>query len=348
MGATAPAPAAVVEIGPPESDEPPTRYLPGDWEAPDTLLVAHDSEWPEPLAAIIAAAKQDAQVFVVASPAELADPTYMTWLSSHGAEVLVADHDTPWIRDYGPMSVVDSEGMFHWLDFRYSDERPLDDFSPAEVADRLGVELERQAEWLDGGALIGSGTGLCAITDTSLGTLGIDEDDEEQLERFLGAVGCDVLAVVPSLPDEETGHVDLIAQFLSEDVVAVAQDVSAQGPVADALETAVETLEGAARAHGHPLRIVRVPLAVRGDVFYSYVNVMRLRSQLLVPQFVAVSELERDAYETFRAELPGVRITPIAADAMALRGGAIHCVTLGLHRARDIRGVQGAALSALR
>lgn len=309
----------------------PTRFYRGDWEPPNVLLVAYDEDWPEELGALIDSAHHEVDVYVVAGADELADPVFLSWLSSHRAGVLPASHDTPWIRDYGPQQVIEPNGEVKWLDFRYSEERPFDDLVPIELAPRLGANVEPQTFWLDGGALISNGSGLCAMTDTSLSEMGIDEEDDEQFDRFLVTVGCDVMAVLPALPREETGHADVIAQFLSETVVAIGEaDPATPADVAGALDEAVTTLDEAALAFGQSLSVIRLPLAARGDRFYSYVNGTRLPMRYLVPRFQTTPELERIVHRRLRAALPDVTLVPILADSMVERGGALHCITLGL------------------
>jgi agmatine/peptidylarginine deiminase len=145
-------------------------------------------------------------------------------------------------------------------------------------------------------------------------------------------LGCPTLAILPELPDETTGHVDVIAQFLSPTVAVVASvDPRADIQMAIALDEATERLAEAAELRGERLSIVRLPMEVDGEAFYSYVNSTRLKNRLLVPDYDRVSpQTQRLAYAKLKSALPTVELVPIKADMMADRGGAVHCVTLGL------------------
>lgn len=97
------------------------------------------------------------------------------------------------------------------------------------------------------------------------------------------------------------------------------------------LDEAAEQLLAAAAMANQPLEVSRVPVAMEGTRFYSYVNATRLRTRLLVPRFSFVPvELEQAAYRALRMALPGVELVTIDADKLISHGGALHCLTLGL------------------
>ena len=196
----------------------------------------------------------------------------------------------------------------------------------------FGVELEGLSIGLDGGALISDGHGLCASTQEYFQWEGIDLGDEDLRRQLLAQLGCATLVLVPTLIREPTRHIDMIAQFLAPDRVAVAQiDDPIDGP---RLDVATERLVAAARARGVELQVVRVPMVAADDGEYrSYVNSLRLRRTLLVPTYLDVPPAtELDAYEALSSALPEVTLVPVAADEMIRLRGALHCVSLGLGR----------------
>ena len=121
------------------------------------------------------------------------------------------------------------------------------------------------------------------------------------------------------------GRVAQIAGVVAGDVVArLAGGGGAVVEAADNLATAAELA-------GYDLSVFRVPIATSNEVFYSYVNATRLKTRLLIPSFPSQPrELERDAYDVLTAALPDLELVPIKSDAMVSRGGAVHCITLGL------------------
>lgn len=307
--------------------------LRGDWDTPSALMVVYNSTWKRALRHLLSLAQKDLPVYVLATPEDARSREFGRWLRGVPFAGLVSiELDTPWIRDYGPLEVVRPRGIA-WLDLSYAPEdRPLDDAVPSLLGEVFETLSEREHLPLDGGAIISSGTGLCGITEASFQTLGVDLADPAHVERFLATVGCRTLALLPELPSESTGHVDMVAQFLSPDKVAIAVPTPrSRADVKSALSRARRALESAAAAHGQPLSFVELPVERRRDRYYSYVNGLRTPGHYFVPSYSKVSrKLEREARRRLAEALEGVTVVGINSDEMIESGGAIHCVTLGL------------------
>jgi agmatine/peptidylarginine deiminase len=183
---------------------------------------------------------------------------------------------------------------------------------------------------------VSNGSGLCAITRTSLIDADLPGPNADTLELFLASLGCHATAVLPGIPEETTGHADVVVQFLAANLAMVAWvDPEEAGELSRDLDQAAEHLATAAELGDYELQIVRIPIVVVGETFYSYVNLARLRSRILVPRFNNIAEeIEQSAYATLEAAVPGVSLVPIDADTMIQLGGAVHCVTLGLGPSR--------------
>jgi len=310
----------------------PKRRLRGDWEPPETLLLAYTHEWRDSLAELIAAAQPQTHVFLLASDAELEDREIAAWFGRHHVSTIRIEHDTPWVRDYGPIEVLDERGRRRWVDLSYYDERPLDDALPEQLARLARVEVE--SYWLqgEGGALAGNGRGVCAMTQPSLEGLLQGMTNDDRLESLMEMLGCHSLAVVPALANEQTGHVDVLVQFLGPELAVVAEmDPKVDREAAEGLDASADALAAAATAVGQKLDVIRVPMHVAGEAFFTYVNGTRLRERFLVPYYYRVDpRVQSQAYSRLREALPGVTLVPIHADPMVLRGGAVHCLTLGL------------------
>jgi agmatine/peptidylarginine deiminase len=246
--------------------------------------------------------------------------------------VVSIDLDTPWIRDYGPLEVQRSRGI-SWLDMIYAPEdRPFDDAVPTLLGEVFEAAHEREYFHLDGGGIISNGDGLCGMTDASFAGLGLDTGDSVRVDRFLQTVGCRTLARLPELPAEATGHVDMLAQFLSAATVAIAVPTKKSPEnVREALERARQALVLAAEAHGQGLEFVELPLESHKERYYSYVNGLRTPSHYFVPSYSRVNrKVEAEAHRRLARALAGVTVVAVDSDDMIESGGAIHCVTLGL------------------
>ena len=324
------------------ADRAPGRSLRGDFEPPDMLLLAYNRDWVETLSAIVSAARGQTRVGLLVSPADiphlkqtgLGNPTHV--------ELLRTALDSPWIRDYGPIETYDEKFGAVWLDYDYSWTRPADDRLPRWLARVLHTPVEASHFVLDGGAVISNGQGLCALTVTSLRDSGLTLERDAELASFLASLGCAVTAVLPQVPGERTGHADMLGQFLSPEHLMLAELDARTHPVPAArLDQAAQQLLAAASMANQPLEVTRVPIAMEGTRFYSYVNATRLRTRLMVPRFSFVpEELEQAAYRAVRQAVPDVDFVAIDADKLISHGGALHCLTLGLGSAE--RRPQGA------
>lgn len=307
--------------------------LRGDWDTSSALLVVYNATWRGPLERLLEHAHSDLPVYVLATPEDTKSSQFKRWLRRVPfAGVVSIELDTPWIRDYGPLEVQRSRGI-SWLDMIYApDDRPLDDAVPMLLGEIFETLQEQEYFHLDGGGIISNGDGLCGITDASFAGLNVDTADSAQVERFLETVGCRTLARLPELPEEATGHVDMLAQFLSRDTVAIAAPTrKSPEDVREALERARRALELAAETHGQVLSFVELPLVSHKERYYSYVNGLRTPSHYFVPSYSRVSrKVEAEAHRRLAAALDGVTVVGVDSDEMIASGGAIHCVTLGL------------------
>lgn len=316
---------------------PMTRVLRGDFEAPDTLLLAYEADWLDSVRQVIAAAAGQARVLLLSSRREAQTGALRELAAASHVDVLTGDFDAPWVRDYGPLQTYELATGPLWLDLGYTGSRLQDDQLPSVLSSRMQARLENPGFDVDGGAVISNGQGLCALTRTSLLDAGFAEPESGELEAFMAGLGCHATAVLPAIPGEPTGHVDVVAQFLATDLVMVAWlDPSTNAELGRALDGVADRLATTAELAEYPLQIVRVPIQASGDTFYSYVNATRLRTRLLVPRFNELPEaLEQSAHARLAEALPDVAIVPIEADVMVRRGGAVHCVTLGLGTSRE-------------
>jgi agmatine/peptidylarginine deiminase len=307
--------------------------LRGDWDTTSALLVVYNSTWRLPLERLLAFAHDDLPVYVLATPEDTDSTEFRRWLAAMPFAGLVSiDLDTPWIRDYGPLEVQRARGI-SWLDMVYSpDERPLDDAVPTLLGEVFATPHETEQFSLDGGGIISNGDGLCGITEATLEGVQLDTADPDQVESFLETVGCRTLARLPELPSESTGHVDMVAQFLSRDKVAIAVPTDdSPTEVKEALDRARHALMQAAAVHGQALDFVDLPIVSHEERYYSYVNGLRTPSHYFVPSYSHVKpRLQAEAYRRLAQALEGVTLVPVDSDEMIESGGAVHCVTLGL------------------
>jgi agmatine deiminase len=308
--------------------------LRGDWDTSAALLVVYNRSWQGAIQRLLAYAHDDLPVYVLATPRDARSSAFHRWFAHVPFAGLVSMAlDTPWIRDYGPFEV-QSKGEISWLDMIYAPEdRPRDDAMPTLLGQVFDVPSQAEPRFhLEGGGIISNGEGLCGITESSLQDLGLTDAQEDQWESFLETIGCRTLARLPQLPSEATGHVDMLAQFLSPTQVAIAVPTADSPPdVEEALLGARQALAQAAEAHGSRLDFVELPLVNHEDLYFSYVNGLRTPAHYFVPSYSLVDPaLQALAHDRLAQALAGVQVVGVDSDEMIESGGAIHCVTLGL------------------
>lgn len=330
-------PAAVLLAG----DDHDGWRLRGDWEPPDTLLLTWSEAFSASQAAILRRAVREVDVHVLV-PGRESLTVVRRWLSSVGVSrrdvtLVGAPLDTPWIRDYGPLATTAPDGRMEWIDPWYDETRPEDDLLPATLGARFSVPVRRLPLVFEGGAIISNGRGLCATTHERLLEEELDLNDPDLVQWLLAELRCLALVLVPALRNDESHHVDLLAQFLRPDRVGVASVNPAEAPE-DVLRLAEATrgLLLGARMLGQRLDVVRVPVTVSGRIYRTYLNSTRLPRSLLVPSYSAASE-EEEAYQALHWALPDVELVPIPSDDTMALGGAVHCLTLGLSLNRSVR-----------
>ncbi len=320
--------------------------LPGEFEPQDAILLAWpDAEWCHPAIAQIAAhastttdvvlmvesqhSKDLAQASISGLP--MADLSRLRFVTVPIAK--------PWVRDFGPVSVVGPTGQSYWFDGQFDNEFTQDSFLEDQTPVALSRSLNRTTSELpmyyEGGAVLTNGSGITilsrALLDCNL-YLGYTRD--QIIHTLKRVTGAQQVVVVDPLIDETTGHVDWFLTFVNADTVVVGQyaDDSANAKLLD--ETA-QRLAEITTSRGK-LKVERIPMPPRADEFFggTYTNVVYANGLLIVPSWSGVDpQIEQAALDVYRRLLPKHRLVTIHCDALGLRGGALHCAALNLHRA---------------
>ncbi len=251
--------------------------------------------------------------------------------------------DTMWVRDYGGFFLRTPAGGMTVLDAGYvaleAGGRRRDDRFPRRLAGVLGAPVRRTALTLDGGNVLTNGDGLCAVSETLI------EENVARSHRTAPAVRKTLrlalaqqeLVVLEPLAGEGTGHVDMFLTFPAVDAAVVGRYDPKDDPVnAAILDRNARRLAGKLTSRG-PMKVYRVPMPSRdGGVWRSYTNVVLLPRTILVPTYRGQNpRIEREAMKVL-ATASGRRAVGINADSLIASEGALHCVTLGLPRARAL------------
>jgi agmatine deiminase len=251
-----------------------------------------------------------------------------------GVEVTELPLDDSWLRDCGPIYVVDDTGRRRAVHFAFNAwggkfppwER--DAAVGALVARQLGDEVTSAPIVLEGGSISGDGAGTLLTTEQCLLNPNRNpeltrEEIEACLREYLGVR--EILWLGRGLvEDRDTdGHVDLIAAFVAPQRVLL-QTVAPENPNFDNCQDNHGRLSDAGF---DVLELPFLPYAqVQGEtVAVGYLNFYLCNGAVIVP--VAGQASDDEALEIIASAYPGREVVPVAGTVLAFGGGGPHCIT---------------------
>jgi agmatine deiminase len=262
--------------------------------------------------------------------------------------------DDFWVRDNGPIFVVNQDGVpaiTDWVFNGWGDRFAftLDNQVPGIIGEEISVPVFSPSLVLEGGAVEVNGKGTFMATRTSI----IDPDrnpgkSQEKIEQILS----DYLGVKHFIwltgagrgecakwGDETDSHIDIIARFTDEATVLYNWADDESDPRYPMLKKHYQELRAARNESGKPLTLVPLPLPKDGvyritpledrklsaltDAVYS--NYLVANGVVLVPVFGNVNDDK--AKKIIGEQFPDREVVGIDCVALNEDGGAIHCVT---------------------
>jgi len=255
-----------------------------------------------------------------------------------------------WIRDYGPVFVVNDAGELACHDFifngwggKYGDEYGDDDVIPVKVAELLDIPIWRHEMILEGGSIDVNGRGTVMTTEQCL--LNANRNPRKrraEIEQALhDALGTSHVIWLPGgiEGDDTDGHIDDVARFVSPDTVAAIR-APKDHQDHETLERNWTALRNATDQDGHPLNLIELP--VPDPVYYdypddrfgpggrklcpaSYANFLILTEAALVPTFGCAAD--EAALRAVEQALPGRLVIGVRAERLVVGLGAMHCLS---------------------
>jgi agmatine deiminase len=250
-------------------------------------------------------------------------------------EIVELPLDDSWLRDCGPIYVVDDDGTartaVHFGFNAWGEKFPPWDRDAAVgrlIAEHLGDPVVDGGMVLEGGSILTDGAGTLLTTEQCLlhpnrnPSLSRGEIEATLRERL----GVDTILWLGMglLEDRDTdGHVDLIAAFTRPGEV-ILQMVSEDNPNHPHCQ---ENREVLVYAGVQVMEMPYLPYAtVAGEtVAGSYLNFYICNGGVIVP--VAGADTDAAALEIIAGCYPGREVVPVPGLVLAYGGGGPHCIT---------------------
>jgi agmatine/peptidylarginine deiminase len=231
-------------------------------------------------------------------------------------EIYVADLDTVWMRDYGPIILRDGAGNRSVADPEYYPGRDNDDAFPAAYANWRGWSLTDVRVGYEGGnfATDGRTTSMCS-TGVQLFNRHMSQS---QIERELRKLGHSQIEWFRPLIDEGTTHVDMFMRIMDDGKALVSRYPSShrQSVVCD---------QAAQKLQNLGYQVTRVDADYGYDEFGTYSNSVLANGVALVPQYnnATKNRAALRAYESLGYTAVGIR-----SKLIIRYSGATHCVSM--------------------
>ncbi len=250
-------------------------------------------------------------------------------------EFFACPTDRVWVRDYGPLFVVNRRGQPGLTAWRFNAWAKYDDWQrdaavPAFLAAQLGLPAWQTGMVLEGGSIDVNGAGLlmtteeCLLSPVQARNPGMSRAAiEKTLRAYLGVDR--VIWLRNGIAGDDThGHVDDLARFVGPDTVVLATERDRSDANYEPLRENAALLREAG-LHVVPLPMPR-PLVFAGQRLpASYANFYIANSLVLVPTFN--DPADRLALNVLARVFPGRTVTGIDCTALIWGLGAVHCMT---------------------
>ncbi len=258
----------------------------------------------------------------------------------------VCQTDRSWIRDSGPIFVVNDRGEQAVLDWHFNawakyPDWTHDDRIPGFVAEQFGTQrwqpnLRGWRVVLEGGSIDVNGQGVlltteeCLLSTTQHRNPPMDRADYEKV--FADYLGVRKVIWLGSgiTGDDTHGHVDDLARFVNPTTVVTVVESDCADENYHLLQENLERLQGATDADGQKLEVVTLPMP-RPLVFdgvrlpASYANFYIANGVVIVPTFN--DPADRIALGTLAELFPDREVIGIHCVDLVWGLGTLHCMT---------------------
>ena len=332
--------------------------LPAEWEPQAAVLIAWPhagTDWAERLAAVettyvaLAAAVTRFQLLIVVVADAALRAHVQAQLRGAGVDLsrvrfVVLPYDDTWLRDSGPITLVEGAGGFQLTDFRFTGwggkfGAEQDDALVAGLvrAGVFGQAAHKRIDWaLEGGGIESDGAGSILTTWRCLVQRHPEQSREEMSTILRDSLHANRVLWLDHgylEGDDTDAHIDTLARFAPGDrIVFQACDDTADHHH-DELQRMGEELAALRTADGRPYRLHPLPWAqpILDDgrrLAASYANYLIVNGAVLVPAYGDAADDE--AAHIIGMAHPGREVVQVPCRALIWQNGSLHCITMQL------------------
>jgi len=324
--------------------------MPAEWEFHSGTWITwpHNIEtWPNSLpevediyAKMVEALSRNEQVNILVDNIEMKNHVLgkLKPISENVFTHIVTTFDS-WIRDYGPMFIVNSGAKkLGLVDWRFNawggkyEPWPYDDDVPSKIALMLDIPIFKPEIILEGGSIEVNGLGSCITTEScllnpnrnpSLSKIQI----EEYLKNYLGL--SNIIWLKGGIAGDDTdGHIDDTVRFVNASSVVCCLEEDQSDENYFVLMENYNRLLNASDQGGRKLSVIPLPMPGRIDsnrLPASYANFYVGNEVVLVPTFDHPND--KRALRILQGLFPKREVIGIYSKALVEGFGAFHCLT---------------------
>ncbi|MAG91837.1 agmatine deiminase [Candidatus Woesearchaeota archaeon] len=244
-----------------------------------------------------------------------------------------------WIRDYGPIFVVDNKekAMVKWIFNAWGnkyDDLKEDNIIPYKLKEIIKIPFFEPGIVLEGGSIEVNGTGTLLTTEQCLLNKNRNpalskEEIENNLKNYLNV--SNILWLKNGIEGDDTdGHIDDIARFVNKNTVVCCVEDNQNDKNHAVLKENYELLTKMKDEEGNSLKIVKLPMpdpVVIDDTRLpaSHANFYIGNESVAVPIFG--SEKDEIALEILQRLFPQRKVVGINCREMVYGLGTLHCAS---------------------
>ena len=236
--------------------------------------------------------------------------------------------DDVWTRDYGPTTVINTNGekIFIWNLYyeEYNSYHKLSADAAGDLGRYFDIPVYRVPLIVEGGNIISDGEGTFIMFNSVL--INNPDYNLSKLEKTMKEYyGCKNLILLPLLKDELTGHIDMVVKFVDKNTLMVIKSDISYKWYQD-FENIAKALSETKSIDGKNYKIIRIRMPKTNNEsvnFWSYINSLTLNGSVIIPVF-GVSE-DIAALDAYRKAMPNYKIIGINFSKYPV--GSVHCQT---------------------